>query len=174
MNHLSNSCGGNNRGITLIELSVAVILTSIVITIVYASWNHLVFYTSLQKRRSSLQTECSRISDLLIMKLHHAETIIRWSSDDIQFTVTDPADTLHYSFDGSSLNCNGKPMQLLLPSTTVNRFLIENINSNDNASPYLFKISLRCVTKQGDTASTDATVLVNKPYGAAQGNDFMW
>lgn len=174
MNRFFNSSGANKRGVTLIEMTVAVILTSIVITIVYASWNRLLFFTSVHKRRNSLQTESSRISDLLITKLHKAETVIRWSSDDILFTVTDPVDTLHYAYNGTSLQCNDEPVQLLLPSTAIDRFSIENINSNDSESPYLFKISIRFITKQGDTTSTEATVLVNKPYGERHGNDFMW
>lgn len=174
MNPSSYSFGGGRRGVTLIELTVAVILTSIVITIVYASWNHLVFYTTVQKRRGSLQNESTRITDQMITKLHKAQRVIRWSPDEILFTVSEPTDTIHYSFDGTSLRCNDKPIPMLLPGTSIDRFTIDNLNSNDPSSPYLFRITLRFVTKQGDTTSNDATVLVNKPYGEANGNDFMW
>jgi type II secretory pathway pseudopilin PulG len=164
----------HNGGVTLMELTVAVVLTSIVIAIIYVSWNRLTFYTTTQKRRSALTSECNRLTDMLVTQLNKAHTVIRWSHYDIIFVVAGSEDTLNYSFDGYQLRCNDKPVPLLLHGSTVAAFMVDELNNDNSSKPYLFSLSLTCVTAQGDTASAQSTVMVKRPYGDARNSDFMW
>lgn len=163
----------SSRGTTLVELTVAFVLTSIVISIVYFTWNHLTIHTHTQKRRSVLNAECLRITQQISIHLHQAEQVLDWSRNSIRVLRPTDNDTISYSYDGTTLQFNKNPLTILSPQTTVQTFTIENSNPEDPASPYLFTITLKLQNAAGDTTSRKTTISLHRsPVDAAVQQEF--
>jgi prepilin-type N-terminal cleavage/methylation domain-containing protein len=163
------------KGITLIELTVALVLTSIITGIIYMTWNHITLHTEVQKKRASLHGECIRISQQINQQLHTAASIIKWDPHSITFTTANKSDTLAYSFDGTTLTCNNIPVILTVPQSTVRNFSLENENTDDGIQPYLFTCTLILGNAIGDTVATQTAVLIHRTtINDPSGDNFTW
>ncbi|GEM_PF-5174211 len=159
------------KGFTIVELTVAVLLTSIVVTIVYATWNGMNRHIYSRERRTRLQNECDRISQGIIAQMRRADDVISWDRTSIRYTAS--GDTVAWSFDGNVLWNNGteiKPMR----GGRVCAFSLENSNDNEESKPWLFSLTLSLVSMANDTATNRSTVMVRRGDAAAPENDFMW
>jgi len=163
-----------SRGVTLIELTVAVVLSTFVAASVFFTWNHLNRYTAVQKHRTALQAESNRIVNQITAQLRRSEHIIRFDRSSLEFTVNNPVDTISYVLTNRALNCNGTPLSYTVPGIAVDDFSIENTNSAQENESYLFNIALRLVHFSGDTASATATVFVKRHPETVDGDAFGW
>jgi Tfp pilus assembly protein PilE len=165
----------NRHGVTLIELVFAMLCTTIVSGIVYLTWNHINQYTLVQNRKSALRSECFRIAKQISNQLHKAEAILQWDPHKILFTTSLKNDTFSYSFDGTSLEYNNSAITLTTPFSTVQQFLLENANTDNETQPYLFTCTITLGNASGDTASVKTTVLIqHKLENNASDNNFVW
>lgn len=164
------------KGVTLIELTVALVLTSIITGIIYMTWNHITLHIEVQKKRASLHGECIRISQQINHQLHTAASVIKWDPHSVTFTTANKSDTLTYSFDGTTLTCNNVPVALTVPQSTVRNFSLANENTDDGTQPYLFTCTLILGNAIGDTVATKTTVLIHRTTvnDDASGNNFTW
>ncbi len=170
-----SSC--RQAGYSVLELTVAMALTSTVVSLVYATWNRLNVHMYSQQRKVALHRECMRISQFVEKKIRKADKVIEWETDEISFTVSgtgESTDTVTFTHDGETLECNGKPVSLLLPHTAVTVFSLRNTNDEAPSVPYMFEFMITLCNTQGDSATSTSTVLVKKPYSGGDGGDFMW
>lgn len=167
----------DRRGITLIELTIAMVSASILISIVFFTWNHINRSTMLQQRRTALQSECSRVARLITGQIQKADAVLRYDRNSIRLATQEAKDTITFSYDGSSIERNDTTLSFTLPNITVAEFSFENQNSeHDEAQPYLFHFTLTLISFQNDTASVESTVMGRRAANAMSqsGNDFMW
>ena len=174
---MKNADGNNVRsGLTLVEMTVAVISASILITVVFATWNHITTTTEIRKRRTVLHSECGRIVDLVTGSIQKAEAVLRYDRNSIRLLAADESDTVVFSLDGTRILRNDVPLSILLPRVTVAEFSFENRNDETEGQPYLFLFRCTLVANNNDTASLQATVMGRRPRDntTSAGNDFMW
>lgn len=164
----------NSRGVTLVELTVAVVLSTFVAASVLFTWNHLNRYTTTQERRTALQTECNRIITQITTQLRRAEYIIRFDRSSLQFTIGNPIDTITYNATAGALEYKGTPISYTLNGTRVDIFSVENVNAAGDEEAYLFNLTLRLAHLSGDTASATATVFVKRHPETVDSDAFGW
>lgn len=161
------------KGVTVLELTVAVVLTSILVSIVYYTWNQINLHTTVQKRKAALHTECIRISRQITDRLRGARKVLKWDTDDISFVGASGSDTCSIAFRVPSLSVDDAPVRPQLPKTEMSLFSIENLNARDQTIPYLFRMTFQLVNSHGDTANA-ATSLMIRRSELSESDDFMW
>ena len=163
-------------GVTLAELTIAIVAASILLSVVYFTWNSMSTTTTVRKRRSVLQSECDRIAHLVSGSIRKAEAVLGYDRTSVRLLDADNTDTVTLSFDGTSILRNGRPTGFILPQITVSEFSFENQNGDRDDQPYLFLFRCTLITRQNDTASVQTTVMGRRPGGdgTRQENDFMW
>jgi len=165
----------NNRaGFTIIELMVGIALTAILTTVVYMTWNTLSTHTTVQKRRTVLRSESTRIVTQITSQLRRADNILHLDRNRVVFTMNDGSDTICYDFDGSELRRNDIPISFTGPHISVTDFTFHDDNSNDGQKPYLITCTLRMKTESGDTTSSQMTVFVRRAQSENSDNSFSW
>ncbi|MBN1309429.1 MAG: hypothetical protein JXA18_16030 [Chitinispirillaceae bacterium] len=161
-------------GVTLLDLTVAIVLTAIVVSIVYAAWTQINRHTLTHQRRTALRGECSRVAEALSRRLRRAEEVLAWDRTSIRFILSGLHDTVTYSYNGETLEVNGRPLAFIAAGTSVNAFSIENQNVDDVSLPFLFRITVALATRQGETDTVSATVMVRRPGDLPPDDDFIW
>jgi type II secretory pathway pseudopilin PulG len=166
----------NRSGFTLVEMAVAIISATILIGIVYGTWNHITVSTELRKRKTLLHSECARITRLVTGTIQKSEAVLRYDRNAVWLLNGQTSDTTVFSLDGDVLMRNGKPVNFLLPGVSVAEFSFENNNSDQSGQPYLLRFRCMLLSRQNDTATAEATVMGRRPQGdgTQSGNDFMW
>ena len=160
-----------DRGLTLIELIIALSLAATLIASVYYFWTFLNRHTYTHTQNAQLTVESHRIVNTLLTHLQRASTILSFDISSIQF-VTSRGDTLHYSFDGDSLRINEIPLLIINKGTAVAEFKIADMNENDirEAQHTLIEITLSLHNHLKDTATVVRSVRISKPLQ----NDSDW
>ena len=173
---MKNMLPKKTTGLTLVEMTVAVVSASILITAVFATWNRISTTTETRKRRTVLHSECGRITDLITGSIQKAQAVLGYDRTSIRLLTGEAADTVVFSLDGTTLLRNGSPLGMLLPGVTVTEFSFENKNDETGGQPYLFRFNCTLVSRQNDTASMQATVMGRRPGDGSSptDNDFMW
>lgn len=159
------------KGFTIVELTVAVLLTSIVVTIVYATWNGMNRHIYSRERRARLQNECDRIAGGIIAGMRRADDVISWDRTSIRYTTS--GDTVAWSFDGSVLWNSGREVRPMRGGE-VCAFSLENNNANEESRPWLFSLTLSLVSAANDTATTRSTVMVRRGSAERLEDAFIW
>jgi Tfp pilus assembly protein PilE len=161
-------------GVTLVELTVAVVMSSTMIIIVYTTWNMLNHHMFSQQRKAALHGECERIAKTVTTQLRRADAVLQWDRNSIRFISSGFTDTITYSYNGTLLDYNAQPISLTLPRASVTEFSFENQNADEASVPYLFLFTITLISGQGDTATVRSTVMVHRLNEQPEGNDFMW
>ena len=166
----------NQFGTTVVELTIAIILSSMVISTVYFTWNHINRHIARQQNHTRLQTECNRLNRQIIRQLRDASIVIKWDETNIVFTTYSSPDTISYSFESyynTDFKYNGKPVTLLLPGTKISAFSITDINENNPEKPYLFEIKMT-MENWNTSVNVQSTIMVKRPDMVQNNQDFMW
>ena len=164
-------------GFTIIEVITAVITTSILITIIFTTWNYISTTTARRQRYTALQSECSRVTQMVTDAVQKAEAVLRYDRNSIWLLGVNASDTTVYMYDGSAISRNGTPVHFIIPGVQVSEFRFENVHGYRDEKPYLFDFHCTLFTLQGDTAAIQTTVMGRRPRDNAMrsgGSDFMW
>ncbi|MBN1577900.1 MAG: hypothetical protein JW913_15175 [Chitinispirillaceae bacterium] len=174
MNRNRNDRSTAFAGVTLLDLTMAVVLTSMVVSIVYATWTQINRHTVTHQRRAALRGECSRIAETMAGQLRRAEAVIQWDRSSVSFIPSASHDTLTYSYNGEILEVNGQPLALTVAETSVSAFSLENQNDENASLPFLFHITVALSTGQGETDTVSTTVMARRLNEQPPDNDFIW
>lgn len=149
------------KGVTLIELIVAIVITTIVVTILYNSWTYWNRYVARTQAKTELRMESKRILNQITLQIKKAKSVLFWDRDQIGFVREDRGDTVVYNYDyDGAIKCNGEKIVLLPKSATVIDFTIENQNNNREDNVYLFVISIILRNSFNDTVRTEGSVMI--------------
>ena len=167
---------GNRNGLTIIELTIAVVSASILITIVFAAWNFISVSTATRQRRTKIQSECARVSKMVTDQIQRSEGVLKYDRNSVTLLSDGAGDTVTYRLNGTAIERNGTAISFIMPEVSVSEFSLENQNRTNDAQPYLFLLTLSLQSVMDDTATVQSTVLGRRPEERAsqRGNDFMW
>ena len=161
-------------GATILELTVALALMSVLFSIVYTCWRMIDNYTFTQARRTELQAECGRLSEMIANEVRRSGAVIKWDEASIDFIPSEGTDTITYDFNGSEFERNDRPVSLAVPRTKIAGFSIENQNDDEPSSPFLFRFTITLVNNRGESATTSQTVMAHRINEQRPDSDFMW
>ena len=174
MNRRRFRMAGSRFGGTILELTVAVALMSVLFSIIYTCWRMIDKYTLTQARRTELRAECGRLAETVANEVRRSEAVIRWDRTSINFISSEGTDTVTYASNGSQLERNDRAVTLAVPKTEFADFSIENQNDDEPTSPFLFRFTVTLVNKHGESASASQTVMAHRLNEQRPDNDFMW
>jgi len=122
-------------GLTLIELCIAMAMTTIIIGIIFATWANFHKHITIQQRKSILYTEARQIADMLQSQIRRSPAVISWHQTGITFissfdSTAGNKDTVIYEYYSEELRKNDKPVLLISQNARIIDFKIEEDNEN--------------------------------------------
>jgi type II secretory pathway pseudopilin PulG len=114
----------NNTGLTLIELIVAMAMTTIVIVIIFATWSNFNRRIINQRRKGMLNGEIRQISEVLKSHIRRSPAILAWHSSGITYVSPNGGDTVAYEFYNEELLLNDVPLPLVSQKAYISNFSI--------------------------------------------------
>lgn len=148
----------------LIELIVAVSMAAVAITVVYFSWNFITVHTSKRTRYALLQSETNRIAHSIVSQIRRTPELIHWDEHQVVFIGPQNSDTIHYSYDGTGLVQNGRPLPIVTNGARIVEFKLRDSSEGTDDSKHLFlELSLVMVCDQSDTSRIILAVKTRKP-----------
>jgi prepilin-type N-terminal cleavage/methylation domain-containing protein len=164
----------NNKGMTLVELMVAMVVASIALAIVFYMWNTINKHVAVSRYKTQLETETNRLGLLIVNQIRRSPSIIQWNSNRIKMVHHNGSDTLDYYFNESGLLLNGNKVNLLVPYASVSGFEFRDSNEIagilDGALFLVFTLSL--VGRERDTATVHHAIHIAQSLTKNDGSDF--
>ena len=118
----------NQHGITLIELIVALAMTTIIIVIIFATWDNFNRHVINQRRKSVLNGELRQISQVLKSHIRRSPAVLAWHPSGITYVSPNNGDTLVYEFYNEELLVNDTPMPIMSQKAFVSDFAVEEVD----------------------------------------------
>lgn len=168
---INKSC---NKGVTLIELTIAMVVASIAFTIVFYMWNTINSHVAVSKYKTQLETETNRIGLQLVNQIRRSPSIIQWNNHRIKMVHYNGADTLDYYFDESGLLINDSSVTILLPDARVSDFELRDSNeiSGIQGRSLFLVVTLSLVGRGKDTATVHHVIHIGQSVVKSGVSDF--
>ncbi len=133
----------NNRGITLIELCVALSMVAIVLVLIFTSWTNFSTHVIKQRRKGMLNAEIDQISKVLVSGIRRSDGLLAWHSSGITYVTRNNSDTIVYEFYGDHLLKNDNPIAIISQRAHISDFIIEEVEQGvENEDMILLSISI--------------------------------
>lgn len=126
----NSRCAGTG-GLTIIELTIALVISGIVISLVLFSWTYISRHTTLQKRKSAFYAQTEQAAALIANDIRTSPHVLFFDDKAITLVARNGGDTLTYRLAGDSLCKNDTAVRFFSEGSKVVRFSIEK----DKASP---------------------------------------
>lgn len=138
-------------GYSLVELVVAMVLVSIVISNVYFFWRYMDRHVIRHSESASLQSESDRIVHQIVSSVKKSSTLLNYDRNSIMMLGETDEDTVSYSFSNDTLYRNKIAMSILTPRSHVKDFEIKNLTEDPlNSFQFLFlEITVTLVNRTG-------------------------
>ncbi|MFW5775643.1 MAG: PulJ/GspJ family protein [Chitinivibrionales bacterium] len=111
-------------GFSLLEMLVAISLSSVLIITILQVWHNLNNQTTVQARRVMFESEANLIADNMSTELRRASGIISMEERAVTF-ATEKKDTVRFSFDGELLRRNEQPVGFTKKDMATLSFTLE-------------------------------------------------
>ncbi len=154
----------SQKGVTLIELIVALAMTATLSISVYYFWNHINRHTTTYTDKALFSKEANRIITSIITQIRSAKEVITFDYNTINF-ISKNGDTLAYRYDGDSLFLNDRSLSLISKDARISQFEITDLNesvSSEARFAYL-EFTFSMISGKNDTATYTLSVNVPKP-----------
>lgn len=154
----------SKKGVTLIELIVALAMTATLSISVYYFWNHINHHTTTYTDKALFSKEANRIITSIVTQIRSATEIISFDYNTINF-ISKNGDTLAYRYDGDSLFLNDSSITIISRNARISQFEIKDLNesvSSEARFAYL-EFTFSMISGKDDTATYTLSVNVPKP-----------
>jgi prepilin-type N-terminal cleavage/methylation domain-containing protein len=162
---------GNPRGFSLIELVVAIVMSTLVLGAAFSAWVLVNKHTVSGKRKAVLQAETDRMVRTIASQIRTAPAVVAWTDRSITMIAAGSGDTLVWAFDGDSLSHNDTMVRISSPRARVTDFHIADLTEG-NTSPRgaLLSVSLTMRDDFGDESRVSMQAAAARAAGKA--NEF--
>lgn len=147
------------------ELVIAMVLVSIVISNVYFFWRYMDKHVLVHSENASLQKETDRLIHLITTSVRRASSVLHYDQKSITFLGEADEDTISYSFSEDTLYKNKVPLTILARKAHVKNFEIKNLNDDPyNASvSILLEFNLTLSNPSGYESEAKLVVKTRRP-----------
>jgi hypothetical protein len=162
-------CLATVKGVTLIELMIALGMTATLTTTVFYFWNHINRHTIVYINKAQFSTETNRIITSIVSQVRSAKQIISYDYNMIHF-VSKNNDTLQYRYDGDSLYRNERGLTITSKNARISQFEIKDLNEgNSTEARYAYlEFTLTMISGKNDTSTYSLSINVPKPTEGSQ------
>jgi prepilin-type N-terminal cleavage/methylation domain-containing protein len=164
------------RGMTIVELMVAIVVSSLVLFTVFYTWNHINAHIAKSKNRTQLEKETDRIGSQIIAQIRKSSEIISWNDSRIEFVNQNGTDTIIYYYTQENLLRNGDTVKTLIPDAKIKDFHLKNMNElqSENEKSTLLNLTLTIMNRASDTATTNYNVQINQNSKKSNSGENNW
>ncbi len=168
----------NGTGITLIELCVAMAMTTIVIAIIFTTWNSFNRHFFNQRRKGALQGELRQITATLNSHIRRSPAVLSWHSNGITYVSPDKGDTIVYEFYDEHLLINEEPLPIISQEAFISDFSLEEVEQSiihERREHILLSIQVTLENAFGNQATLSSTIaakMVDEEDGAKDSWNF--
>jgi hypothetical protein len=157
------------NGVTLIELMIALGMTTTLTATVFYFWNHINRHTITHVNKAQFSSEANRIITSIISQVRSAKEIISYDYNMIHF-VSKNNDTLQYRYDGDSLYRNERGLTITSKNARISQFEIKDLNEgNSTEARYAYlEFTLTMISGKNDTSTYSLSINVPKPTEGSQ------
>jgi prepilin-type N-terminal cleavage/methylation domain-containing protein len=154
----------SKKGVTLIELIVALAMAATLTISVYYFWNNINRHTTTYTDKALFSRDANRIITSIIKQLRSATEIISFDYNTIKF-ISKNGDTLAYRYDGDSLYLNESSISILSRNARISQFEIKDLNESVSSEARLayLEFTFSMISGNNDTAAYTLSVNVPKP-----------
>jgi hypothetical protein len=150
-----------NSGVSIVELMMAIAMTSVIITVILSTWNNFNRHVFSQRRKSILRTEIKLISSTLTSQLRRSPGVIAHHPSGITYISPNNRDTIVYEFYAEELLKNDKPIRFVAQNAYINEFVVEEAEQNiENNELKLLSLFIELMDEFDNRVSTNSTVAV--------------
>lgn len=160
---------GKCRGATLVELTLAMFISAIVITLTFYAWNQINIHVARGQERSFFRLAGRNLIDRLSDDLRRSTALLAHHSSGVTF-VSASGDTANYEFYGRELLRNGEPVPPADSAAFITDFHIESSEQEQivgGVQDVLLEITLSLENDRGYVMQRTVAVAVRKPPGAS-------
>lgn len=157
-----------NSAVTLIELIVAVFLSSFVIGLAFYAWAGIIKHNGRSERRAILANETQLVLGAICTNLARSPKILYLSRDEARFVSATTGDTITYRFTGESILKNGENLLAVSDKACIRHFAIAKVSTeNPLARQILVKLALTVGNASGDTCALQSQITIQSPDDAS-------
>jgi prepilin-type N-terminal cleavage/methylation domain-containing protein len=173
--HTNEPEHSNQTGLTLIELTVAMVVSSILLFTVFYTWNHIDKYINKSKHSTMLEKETERLGSMIASQIRRSSEIILWDENRIDMLNPNGSDTLSYYFNKENLLLNNDTVRVLVPDAKVKQFKLIDLDETQgkDKKSMLLDLTLSIESRVGDSASSHHTIQLSQtPPQNSTGNNW--
>ena len=150
-----------NSGVSIVELMMAIAMTSVIITVILSTWNNFNRHVFSQRRKSILRTEIKLISSTLTSQLRRSPGVIAYHSSGITYISPNNRDTIAYEFYTEELLKNDKSIRFVAQNAYINEFIVKEVEQNiENNELKLLSLFIKIMDDFDNQVSINSTVAV--------------
>jgi len=165
---MNQSQNGHSRGFSLVELVVAIVMSTLVLGAVFSAWILVNRHTISGKRKAILQAEADRIVRSIALQIRATPAVVVWTDQSITMIAPGSNDTLVWAFDGDSLARNDTAIRFISPSARVTDFRIADLTEgNPSSRGTLLSVSLTMQDDFGDESRASMQAAAMRVAGKA-------
>ncbi|MBD3344590.1 MAG: prepilin-type N-terminal cleavage/methylation domain-containing protein [Chitinivibrionales bacterium] len=140
------------RGVTLLELMVAIAVSGLIVTIVYTSWAFISRHTASNKKQTQFRVETENAARRILSQIRRSSRVLYFDETSVAFITPSSGDTGRYVYDGETLLYNGDSLSFLSADIFVTDFLVEKEEEDDltATSDILLKVYFRFEDNRGN------------------------
>lgn len=164
-----------SRGFTLVELLVAIVMTSFVVASVFFSWNRINTHISKQRRQSLFLSDITTFANSLAIQVRTSPKIIYYDETTIEFIPRHQDTPVRYQFSYDELLKNDQPVRLSSQGAIITDFLIESDAYYEEDLPMiLLNLTIHAENSFGDTHEITVSAAVEPPKDDEDDGGWGW
>ncbi len=161
-----------NRGVTLIELMVALAMTAIMVSIIFAVWGNFGRHVIRQRRKSVLHAETRVVLESITSQLRRSPAVLAWHTSGITYVSPTKNDTIVYEFYADELLKNDAPVTLISQDAYITNFSVgEPEVSGEEKELTLLSVAITITDEFNNQISINSQVAVKIPGEDEEGED---
>lgn len=150
----------NKNGVTLIELCVVIVMTTILVVIIFNTWTNFNTHVVNNKRKSLLHGEIRQVANSLKLRLRRSPGILSWHQSGITYISPIKGDTITYEYYYEELLKNDVPVPLVSQNAYISQFeIMEKEEFNEDHDFTILSLSI--------TIADDFSNEINKEFAVA-------
>jgi len=155
----------HNRGFTLVELVIAIVMTALVVTSALYAWQSVAKHTTNERRKSILESELDAYARALVMQIRQSPRVLGYDENSISFVSAATGNACEYRFTNDTLYQDGIPVALAAQAARLNQFLVRPGDDSQlsGQKKILLLVTLRAEDTFGNSRTASLSVAIDQP-----------
>jgi len=166
----------NVSGISLIELLIAITISTTVISLVFVAWQSVARHVTVNRRKTVLDVETQNLGKKIVTNLRKSTRIIDWHENKVVYVTPPPADTVTIEFFAEILTFNDSIHRFVSQTAFVSNLSFTQVSDNqaEGVTDMLLAINLTVEDDFFNKSEYNYQVKVKGPATEYESEDDGW